>query len=164
MVRKRSREGVASVRRRRRVAGLVLVLGLASGPGCRTGGTATEQPTTTANPGAASPFCDAARAFVDQLGLLVHPGTLGDPNETAGLYRELAAFLSTAAPALPPEIQGDAAVAASVVTEYYQALEDAGLIEDRIPSATAAKLRSPQFVAAVAQIADYSRTSCRPDG
>jgi hypothetical protein len=55
-------------------------------------------------------------------------------------------------------------VAASVVAEYYGALQAAGFKEDQVPRETASKLQSPPFVTAAAHLAEYSRTRCPADG
>jgi len=143
------------------MAGLVLVIAVAGASGCRHGVAVKEtEPLDAADRGAASAFCDEARAFVDRLGSVVNPGVPADPTEAAGLYRELAAFFATAAQVGPPQVRSDAAIAADIVADYSKALERAGFREADIPPETAARLQSPLFVAATANVAEYSRTTC----
>ena len=150
-----------SLRRQCRIAALVLVFVVGGASGCHRGVAVKETgPVNAADGGAASAFCQAARAFVDRLGSVVNPGVPADPTEAAGLYRELAAFLATAARVGPPRIQSDAATAAGIVADYYQALESAGFSEADVPRETAARLQSPPFVEATTSVAEYSRTTC----
>ena len=164
VARERSRKVFASAGRHG-AAALILAISLGGASACREGGAAKAQhPPTTADRGAESAFCDAAREFVDRLGAVVNPGGPADPSEAAGLYRDLATFFATAARVGPREIRSDAEVAASVVAEYYGALEATGFIEDRIPRETAAKLQSPPFVSAADNVAAYSRAACPARG
>jgi hypothetical protein len=142
-------------------AALLLLALVVGAGGCRAGGagnqrSATSPPVTGSN----GEFCEAARQSLGRLGSVAEQGRPADPSAAAAVYRELATFLEAAARIGPEQIQADAAAAASVMTEYSDALQRAGSEPTGIPAEMSAKLQSEQFVAGITRVADYTRATC----
>ncbi len=147
----------------RTTGALLLLLTLAlAGPGCRSSPRDDERARGAPSPteDAAAVFCGSARDFLGRLGAVVDPARPADVDPVGALYREMATFLDAAARTGPREIQADAATAASITKEYYEALQRAAFVPSGVPPETSAKLQSEQFEAGVGRVADYARAAC----
>ncbi len=160
--RSRPTTGTRGGSRRRVAAAVPLLVTLAlTGHACRSGPGREERRAAAApTSDAEAVLCESARDLLGRLGAAVDPGRPGDVDPAAAVYRELASFLEVVARTGPSELQADAATAATVTREYYEALQGVGFVPGRVPPETSAKLQSQQFATGIGRAADYARTTC----